>query len=136
MHRFLKRPDIDRVTAKAHIAAVRAALPPGALLGTPQSYLAVEQQASTSIAPWVPFIVAFGVIALVMPVLIVINVISGAVVGGTRRIGVLKSIGFTPLEVVAAYVLQVAIPALVGSLARSCPCIPRRNSCCSRCPGW
>jgi len=98
----------------ADIAAVRAALPPGALLGTPQSYLTAEQQASASIAPWVPFIVAFGVIALVMSVLIVINVISGAVVGGTRRIGVLKSIGFTPLEVVAAYVLQVALPALAG----------------------
>ena len=105
----------------ADIAAVRAALPPGALLGTPQSYLTAAQQASASIAPWVPFIVAFGVIALVMSVLIVINVISGAVVGGTRRIGVLKSIGFTPLDVVAAYVLQVAIPALAGcALGAAC----------------
>ena len=60
---------------------------------------------------------AFGVIALVMSVLIVVNVISGAVVGGTRRIGVLKSIGFTPGQVVAAYVLQVAIPALAGCAA-------------------
>jgi putative ABC transport system permease protein len=98
----------------ADIAAVRAALPSGALLGAPQSYLPVQQEASADIAPWVPFIVTFGVIALVMSVLIVINVISGAVVGGMRRIGVLKSIGFTPLGVVAAYVLQVAIPALVG----------------------
>ena len=53
------------------------------------------------IAPFVPFILAFGVIALVMSVLIVINVISGAVVAGTRRIGVLKSIGCTPGQVVA-----------------------------------
>jgi putative ABC transport system permease protein len=98
----------------ADIAAVRAALPSGALLGAPQSYLPVQQEAAADIAPWVPFIVTFGVIALVMSVLIVINVISGAVVGGMRRIGVLKSIGFTPLGVVAAYVLQVAIPALVG----------------------
>jgi putative ABC transport system permease protein len=98
----------------ADIAAVRAALPPRTLLGAPQSYLPVQQQAAADIAPWVPFIVAFGVIALVMSVLIVVNVISGAVVGGMRRIGVLKSIGFTPLAVVAAYVLQVAIPALVG----------------------
>jgi putative ABC transport system permease protein len=101
----------------ADIAAVRAALPPGTLLGTPQSYLPVQQEAAADIAPWVPFIVTFGVIALVMSVLIVINVISGAVVGGMRRIGVLKSIGFTPLGVVAAYVLQVAIPALLGCVA-------------------
>jgi putative ABC transport system permease protein len=101
----------------ADIAAIRAALPSGTLLGTPQSYLSVKQQAAAQTAPWVPFIVAFGVIALVMSVLIVINVISGAVVGGTRRIGVLKSIGFTPAAVVGTYVLQVAIPALAGCVA-------------------
>ena len=88
---------------------VRAALPPGALLGA-QSYLTAKLQATRSIAPWVPFIVAFGLIGLVMSVLIVANVVSGAVAAGTRRIGVLKSIGFTPAQVVAAYVLQVAMP--------------------------
>jgi putative ABC transport system permease protein len=101
----------------ADIAAVRAALPRGALIGTPESYLTVQQLQATSIAPWVPFIVAFGVIALVMSVLIVVNVVSGAVVAGTRRIGVLKSIGFTPFQVVAAYVLQVAVPAVAGCVA-------------------
>jgi putative ABC transport system permease protein len=101
----------------ADIAAVRTALPAGALLGTPQSYLTVRQQAAAQIAPFVPFIVAFGVIALMMSVLIVVNVISGAVVAGTRRIGVLKSIGFTPSAVAAAYVLQVALPAAAGCAA-------------------
>ena len=61
--------------------AVRAALPSGAVLGA-QSYLTVKLQATGSIAPWVPFIVAFGVIGLVMSVLIVANVVSGAVVAG------------------------------------------------------
>ena len=36
-----------------------------------------------------------------MSVLIVINVVSAAVVAGYRRIGILKSIGFTPGQVVA-----------------------------------
>jgi putative ABC transport system permease protein len=98
----------------ADIAAVRAALPPGALLGPPQSYLTTRKLAADQTAPWVPFIVAFGIMALAMSVLISVNVVSGAVVAGTRRIGVLKSIGFTPLEVTAAYVLQVLIPALIG----------------------
>jgi len=62
----------------------------------------------------VPFIVAFGVLGLAMSALIVANVVSGAVVAGTRRIGVLKSIGFSPGQVVASYVIQVAVPALVG----------------------
>jgi putative ABC transport system permease protein len=49
-----------------------------------------------------------------MSALIVANVVSGAVVAGTRRIGVLKSIGFSPGQVVASYVIQVAVPAFVG----------------------
>jgi putative ABC transport system permease protein len=97
----------------ADIATLRAALPHGALLGA-QSYLTVKLQDTGSIAPWVPFIVAFGVIGLVMSVLIVANVVSGAVVAGTRRIGVLKSIGFSPGQVVASYVIQVAVPAFLG----------------------
>ena len=97
----------------ADISGIRKALPAGALLGA-QSYLSVKLQVTSSIAPWVPFIVAFGLIGLVMSVLIVANVVSGTVVAGTRRIGVLKSIGFTPAQVVAAYVLQVAVPAVIG----------------------
>jgi putative ABC transport system permease protein len=100
----------------ADTARVRAALPRGSLLGA-QSYLTAKLNATASIAPWVPFIVAFGLIGLVMAVLIVANVVSGAVVAGTRRIGVLKSVGFSPAQVVAAYVLQVAIPAAAGALA-------------------
>jgi putative ABC transport system permease protein len=104
-----------RTTAEvnAGIARIRAALPPGALLGA-ESYLTAKLQATGSIAPWVPFIVAFGLIGLVMSVLIVANVVSGAVAAGTRRIGVLKSIGFSPAQVVAAYLIQVAVPALAG----------------------
>ena len=98
------------------ISEVRGALPRGDLAGD-QSYLTAKLQAASGIAPWVPFIVAFGLIGLVMSVLIVANVVSGAVVAGTRRIGVLKSIGFSPAQVVAAYVLQVAVPALIGCIA-------------------
>ena len=100
----------------ADIAAVTAALPHGSVLDA-QSWLTAKAQASASFAPWVPFIAAFGLIALVMSALIVINVVSGAVVAGTRRIGVLKSIGFSPAQVVAAYVLQAAIPAAIGCAA-------------------
>ncbi|HWN63598.1 MAG TPA: ABC transporter permease, partial [Streptosporangiaceae bacterium] len=95
------------------LTAVRAALPPGSVLGA-ESYLTVKLEDTSSIAPWVPFIVAFGILGLAMSALIVANVVSGAVVAGTRRIGVLKSIGFSPGQVVASYVIQVAVPALVG----------------------
>jgi putative ABC transport system permease protein len=98
------------------IGAVTAALPEGAVIGT-VSYLDVRQSEQSNVAPWVPFIIAFGVIALVISVLIVVNVVGGAVVAGTTRIGVLKSIGFTPAQVVAAYVLLVAVPAIAGAVA-------------------
>ena len=48
--------------------------------------------------------------------LIVANVVSGAVVAGYRRIGVLKSIGFSPGQVVAAYTGQAMVPAIAGCL--------------------
>jgi putative ABC transport system permease protein len=96
----------------ADMAEITSVLPHGSV-GT-QSWLAAKAQATSSSAPWVPFIVAFGLIGLVMSVLIVINVVSGAVVSGIKRIGVLKSIGFSPGQVVAAYALQVAVPAVIG----------------------
>jgi hypothetical protein len=82
----------------ADAAALARALPPGALIAT-QSYLAVKLQQNSGIAPIVPFVVAFGIIGLVLSVLIVVNVVGGAVVAGFRRIGILKSIGFTPAQV-------------------------------------
>jgi putative ABC transport system permease protein len=63
----------------------------------------------------VPFLIAFGVLGVVMAVLIVGNVIAGAVSTGTRRIGILKALGFTPAQVVRAYLGQALIPAAVGA---------------------
>jgi putative ABC transport system permease protein len=96
--------------------ALAGSLPHGTIVAT-QSYLAVKLQEDTGIAPIVPFVVAFGIIGLVLSVLIVVNVVSGAVVAGYRRIGVLKSIGFTPGQVVATYAGQITVPALIGCAA-------------------
>jgi putative ABC transport system permease protein len=114
LYRFASAGSPAAVTAG--IASVRAALPRGALQ-TAVSYLTVRQSEQGNVAPFVPFIIAFGVIALVISVLIVVNVVSGAVIAGTTRIGVLKSIGFTPVQVVGCYVLLVAVPALAGCAA-------------------
>jgi putative ABC transport system permease protein len=100
----------------ADVTALTRALPAGTLTGT-SSWLTVKNQEDATIAIIVPFVMAFGLIGLVMAVVIVGNVVNGAVVSGYRRIGVLKSIGFTPLQVVAAYVAQAGIPALAGTLA-------------------
>ena len=52
-----------------------------------------------------------------MSLLIVASVVSGTVVAGYSRIGVLKSIGFTPGQVVAVYMIQAVVPAAAGCLA-------------------
>lgn len=95
-------------------AAVTAAAPAGAMTGA-QSYLTLRETANRDAATFVPFVVAFGVLALVMSVLIIGIVVSGAVSAGTRRIGVLKSLGLTPWQVGRAYVAQALIPATVGT---------------------
>ncbi|MEU1200038.1 FtsX-like permease family protein [Streptomyces sp. NPDC005813] len=90
-----------------------AALPKGSLLGA-QSWLDTKRAADQGAAATIPFLFAFGVLGIVMSVIIVGSVISGAVGTSLRRIGILKAIGFTPGEVVRAYVAQALIPAAAG----------------------
>ncbi|MFH0177257.1 FtsX-like permease family protein [Streptomyces cacaoi] len=94
-------------------AAITAAVPQGALTGS-QSYLTVKQEETANAMAFVPFLAAFGVLGLLLSVLVIGIVVSGAVGAATRRIGILKSLGFTPAQVVRAYVGQALIPAAVG----------------------
>jgi putative ABC transport system permease protein len=101
---------------RSDIKEVTAALPPGTVTGNAY-WLAQETQNSGQGATMEPFVVAFAFIGLILAVLIVGNVISGAVVAGYHRIGVLKSIGLTPAQVVATYLIRVGWPALAGCVA-------------------
>ncbi|MEU0674404.1 FtsX-like permease family protein [Streptomyces sp. NPDC006172] len=107
----------DSAGTKGQISADRkkltAAVPSGALVGT-RSYLDTKRAADTGAAATIPFMVAFGVLGIGMSVIIISSVVSGAVGTSLRRIGVLKAIGFTPREVVRAYVAQALIPAGAG----------------------
>ncbi|MFI6154453.1 ABC transporter permease [Kitasatospora sp. NPDC051170] len=93
--------------------AVAAAAPAGSVEGG-QSYLAVEKQITGTTKSYVPFLVVFGILGLFLSVLIIAIVVSGAVVSGIRRIGILKSLGFTPWQVARAYAAQALIPATIG----------------------
>jgi len=97
----------------ARLAAVTAGLPAGALLAA-QPYTVAKLQASADIGAYIPLLATFGVLGLIVAVVIVGNVVSGAVVAGFRHIGVLKALGFTPRQVVAVYVTMVSVPAVVG----------------------
>ena len=52
---------------------------------------------------------------LLLALLITAIVVAAAVLASYRRIGVLKSIGFTPAQVVASYLAQLAVPAVAGA---------------------
>ncbi|GID29240.1 ABC transporter permease [Paractinoplanes brasiliensis] len=108
-------------------AAVEAALPAGAVAGA-RSWLDVRQQAVEQAAVFVPFLVAFALLGIVMAVLVVGTVIAGAVGAATRRIGILKALGCTPAGIVRAFVAQALIPAaaggVVGALAGNVIALP------------
>jgi len=94
-------------------SAVTAVLPAGTLIGS-SSYLSTKIQAERGIGPFVPFVVAFGVLALATAVLIITNVVGGAVGAALFKIGVLKALGATPGQVVRAYALIALLPATIG----------------------
>ncbi|WP_329005031.1 ABC transporter permease [Kribbella sp. NBC_00709] len=111
LYRFAQAATNEQVSAGQ--SAVTSGLPSGALVGT-QSYLGLRALATGEPNTFVPFLMVFGWLGLAVAVLIVANVVSGAVVAGFKHIGVLKSLGFTPTQVMAVYLTMISIPAIVG----------------------
>jgi putative ABC transport system permease protein len=111
LYRFTQAATNAQVSAGQ--SAVTAGLPSGALMGT-QSYLALRARATGEPNTFVPFLMVFGWLGLAVAVLIVANVVSGAVVAGFKHIGVLKALGFTPTQVMTVYLAMVSIPAIIG----------------------
>jgi len=117
LYRFAAAGTDDQL--RTALASATAGLPEGAYAGA-QTWLAVKLRTDEGLAPMVPFVVAFAVLGLVISVLIVADVVAGAVVAGFRTIGMLKALGFTPAQVVGAYagqVLLVGVPAALAGVA-------------------
>ncbi|WP_035798944.1 FtsX-like permease family protein [Kitasatospora mediocidica] len=112
LYRFAAADTATQLDAER--AELARALPSGALLGT-RSYLDTKLAADENAQSIAPFLLAFGALGLVMSVIIVASVVSGAVGSGMRRIGILKALGFTPGQVVRAYVAQALLPAALGT---------------------
>ncbi|MEU4214835.1 ABC transporter permease [Actinoplanes sp. NPDC026623] len=111
LYRFA--PAATNAQVASGVAAATTGVPADALLAT-SSYLALRAKASAQASTLVPFLVVFGILGLAVAVLIVANVVSGAVVAGIRHIGVLKALGFTPDQVLAVYLTMVSVPAMIG----------------------
>lgn len=102
--------DINRVGS-----AISASLPPGAVLDS-SNYLDAKLNADRTTAVMIPFLLAFSGFALLASALIIANLVSGAVIAGTRDIGIMKSVGFTPAQVVLVFAGQMLVPAAIGCL--------------------
>jgi len=94
-------------------ASLTRVVPTAAVLGA-ANWLSQESRSDSNSSIMEPFVIAFALIGLIMAVLIVSNVVSGAVVAQYQRIGVLKSLGMTPGQVIAVYLNRIGWPALAG----------------------
>ncbi|NUR61879.1 MAG: FtsX-like permease family protein [Catenulispora sp.] len=113
LYRFQNAGGDDQV--KAGLARATAGLPADALIGF-QSWRTTRASMLAKLESLLPMLIAFGVLALAVSVLIVLNVVGGAVVAGHRDIGVYKTIGFTPRQVVNVFVATMAVPAVAGTV--------------------
>jgi putative ABC transport system permease protein len=101
----------DQMTQR--IAAVTTGLPADGITGT-SSYLTNRERAGQNAKTISSFLTVFAALSLLVAVLVIGNVVSGAVIAGFRSIGVLKAVGFSPGQVTAAYLLMMTGPALIG----------------------
>jgi len=99
----------------AAVDAITQSVPTNAAIDT-SNYLDAKLSADRTTAVMIPFLLAFSVFALLASALIIANLVSGAVIAGTREIGIMKSVGFTPAQVVRVFAGQLLIPAGLGCL--------------------
>ncbi|MFF3912155.1 FtsX-like permease family protein [Streptomyces sp. NPDC001852] len=98
---------------RAGLAGVTAGLPKGALTGS-HTYLSLKHQVGSNARAYAPYLMAFGILGILVSVLIVANVVGGAVVSGFRHIGILKALGFSPGQVLGVYLVMTSLPAVLG----------------------
>ncbi len=112
-YRFASDPSSDQL--KGYTDRLQAALPPGSISGS-VNYLLFRTVFNITNTILTGVLLAFSVFALIAAAAIVANLVTGIVISSQREIGIMKSIGFTPAQVVGVFVLQVVVPALVGCL--------------------
>lgn len=106
------RFDGDPTTAQlsGYLDRLRAALPPGSITRS-VDYLFVRSIFNITNQVLTSILVAFSVFALAATAAIVANLVTGIVIASYREIGIMKAVGFAPMQVVGVFVLQVLAPA-------------------------
>ena len=81
------------------------------------TYLDRKADVDTIAQLYVPILLAFSIFALLAAAFTIANVVSGVVLTSYRDIGVMKAVGFTPVQVTAILVAQILVPVTVGAVA-------------------
>jgi len=111
VYRFAQAPSESELRDKE--ARLEAALPPGAVQYS-LDYLIGKFIFNGTNEVLLTFLLAFGIFALLACAATVANLVSGIIIANYREIGVMKAVGFTPLQVVGTLVGQMLLPALAG----------------------
>jgi putative ABC transport system permease protein len=94
---------------------LRASLPPGSITNS-TSYLLLRSVFNVPDQVLTGVLTAFSLLALAATAAIVANLVTGIVISSYREIGIMKAVGFTPLQVVGVFVLQILVPAAAACL--------------------
>lgn len=113
VYRFAGQPSESKL--RDSVAKLRANLPPGAVKDS-VNYLLFRSVFNVTNQIVLSFLIAFGLFALAASAATVANLVTGIVLASYREIGILKAIGFTPVQVGAVLVGQMLLPALAGCL--------------------
>ncbi len=112
-YRFASDPTSAQL--QADMDTLRASLPPGSVTLS-VSYLLIRSVFNVPDQVLTSVLTAFSLLALAATAAIVANLVTGIVISSYREIGIMKAVGFTPLQVVGVFVLQVLVPAVAACL--------------------
>jgi putative ABC transport system permease protein len=107
-YRFATDPTTAQLNA--YLDKLRAALPAGSITSS-VNYLFIRSIFNVANQAIISALIAFSIFAIAATGAIVANLVTGIVISGYREIGIIKAVGFTPLQVVGLFVLQILIPA-------------------------
>ncbi|NUT37769.1 MAG: FtsX-like permease family protein [Hamadaea sp.] len=113
LYRFAATAVGTKELMKERVAAVTAGTSADAVAGS-STYLTPRERAGQRAKTLSAFLTVFAVLSLLIAILVIGNVVSGAVIAGFRSIGIMKAVGFTPGQVTAVFLLMMTGPALVG----------------------
>ena len=106
-------PSATAADLQAAVAAITEGLPPDAVAST-YTYFETKVDVDSTASLYVPILLAFSAFALAAAAFTIANIVSGIVLTSYRDIGVMKAIGFTPLQVTSILLAQIMVPAAVG----------------------